>query len=355
MRNVPAFDALDDKKKERDGLREELGKLKRDLEHAQRENQRIRTMQASGRTVVFTDEDATLNLIKRYLGREEDASQPVQSQLLARAALDPLAILPFAGRPNPILLTQDDNDDTVEVKSHHPIPMSAKEELPFLQLFSPFSATAQLSTAPRTGDEVVSQQYNVNLTSRHEPGLFYARIEILTDPVDLRILSLKVPTLDPAARPELEPFLRKVCAGECNRSMQQNCGIATWAMAEWLRVAEHRARFWYQLQRELGSKEALQATTRNIRTRKQKRMRDEHEKESADGNQPVKKADMYALIGQQTLDIQIPTAARGDVSASVRLSWTIDFDWTAEAQSKVSATVNLPGKCEYDLICPMNF
>lgn len=342
MRNLPAFDPLSDKKRRRDGLQEELEKLRRDLGRAERENERIRVMQASGRTVTLGDEDATLDLIRRYLMSDEEATQPVESQVLAKAALDPLALLPFAGRPTPIVLNRDDGDEAT-VRSHHPVSMSAEEELPFLQLFSPFNISAHLSMLPSEGDGR-HQQHTINLTSRHVPGLFHARIEVVTDPMKLRVLSLKVPAIDPAARPELEPFVQKVCAGKCNRSMQANCGIITWAMAEWLRVAEHRALFWSQLQRELGSKTSLAAVARKARSRKHKRGRDEDGSTTGSGS-TITTAELFTLIGRQTLDIEVPSG-EGGRGAALRLSWKIDFDWTGEAQSKVSALTSLPGKCK---------
>lgn len=307
----------------------------------------MRIMQTSGRIVTLGDEDAILDLIRRHLLPDEISSQPAQSQLLAKAALDPLAFLPFAGRPAPIVIdrSNDDDDDAVKVKSHHPVLMSAEEELPFLQLFSPFNVSAHLSMLPAEGEDR-RQQHTINMTSRHVPGLFHARIEVVTDPVKLRILSLKVQALDPTARPELESFLEKVCSGKCNRSMQVNCGIVTWAMAEWLRVAEHRARFWSQLQRELGSKASLAAMTRNARSKKYRRGRDEDDP-WADGDSSIETADLFALIGRQTLDVDVPSQDGSDHVATVRLSWKIGFDWTGEAQSKVSALTSLPGKCKY--------
>lgn len=342
VRNVPAFDPLGDKKRRRDDLQAELEKLRRDLGQAERENERIRVMQASGRTVTLGDEDATLDLVKKYLMPEEDASQAVQSLLLAKAALDPLALLPFAGRPAPIVLNREEADNAGEIKSHHPVPMTAEEELPFLQLFSPFNVSAQLAMLPSEGDDR-RQQHTINLTSRHVPGLFHARIEAVTDPVKLRVLSLKVPALDPAARAELEPFVEKVCSGKCNRSMQANCGIITWAMGEWLRVAEHRARFWSQLQREFGSKESLAATSRDARARRHGRGRDDEEDP---GDSPLKTSDLFSLIGKQSLDVDVPVGEESGHRISARLSWKIEFDWTGEAQSKVSALTSLPGKCK---------
>jgi hypothetical protein len=350
VRKVPALDPLSDKKRTRDDLNNEISKLKRDLQHAERENERIRAMQSSGRTVALTDEDTTLRLIKRYLLLDEDVPKTTQSQLLAQAALDPLAILPFGGRPTPIVLEKDEGDDEpTNIKSHQPVPMSAEQQLPFLQLFSPFSATAHLSMLPRTQDQPLRQQFAIDLNSRHIPGLFSARLEVLTDPVDLRISSLKVAAMDPSASPELDHFVQKVISGNCNRSMQQNCGIVAWAMSEWLRVAEHRARFWFRLQQELGSKEALIETVRNARARKSRKGRHEQQERasSVDPTIAIKKADLFALISQQSLDLELPDPDDSETPASIRLSWNISFDWTGEAQSKVSALASLPGKCKF--------
>jgi hypothetical protein len=308
-------------------------------------------MQKSGRKVALADEDEIMNIVRRQLLPQDFDSQPTQTQMLAKAALDPMAIVPFGKPAASVIPAEREDDDVSDIKSHHPIPMTAEEELPFLQLFSPFHATSSLTVLPRTGDESLRQLFTIYLRSRLSPGLFSAKLEVTVDALKLSILSLNIAALEPAARPELGAFLDRVCRGECNRSMQRNVGVITWAMAEWLRVAEQRARFWARLHEETASKELLLDMSRSARSRRAKRGMNGQEKEAnAATAVPMKTHDLLRFMGQQSFDLQIPPAHGSGISSSLRLTWKIESDWTGEAQSKVAVMIGIPGKCEYN--CP---
>ncbi|PHH71079.1 hypothetical protein CDD80_5540 [Ophiocordyceps camponoti-rufipedis] len=64
-RLVAARNPDQDKLKERDELRAEIARLKSDLKLAGAENERLRLMQSSGRSVASTDENAYLDLLRR--------------------------------------------------------------------------------------------------------------------------------------------------------------------------------------------------------------------------------------------------------------------------------------------------
>lgn len=346
IRRLPAFDPNADKKKERDGLRAELTKLKKDLEVTTRQNERIRAMQRTGRMVPLEDEKEIMAIIQRYLIPGEVNPGPTQSHLLMRAALNPMAIVPFGKPAVSVLPSEEDEVDVSDIKSHHPISMTAKEELPFLQLFSPFSATSTLVVLPRVSDEPLKQIFNVQLRSRHCPGLFAAKIRATVDATSLSILSLDVIALEASAKHELGGFLEKICTGDCNRSMQRNVGIVTWAMGEWLRIAERRARLWVQLNEEFGTKDALVETSANARTRRAKRGKDDADDDREYETAPLQKSELLRYMGQQFFDVQIPSD-EGPKPSSARLSWKIEFDWSGEARSNVAVMTGVPGKCEY--------
>ncbi|KAL3956114.1 hypothetical protein ACCO45_008960 [Purpureocillium lilacinum] len=342
-RQVPVFDPLGNKKKERDALQAEISKLKQDLEAANRENERIRLMQASGRTVTATNEAGVLDLVQRSLMASENAPRPTAAQQLVQAALNPIGLLPF-GRSTPIASsTAEDDNELANIKSHHPIPLSADEELPYLELFSPFSITCTIAVLPPLPEHPLRQRRLMTLRSRDIPGMFTAKLEMVVNAMSLSILELAVVALEPSAKFELEPFVDKICSGKCNRTMQRNVGILSWAMGEWYRVAVQRAKFWCGLERRLGTKEKLLEAAAKRRERR-RRKDDEDENDGADTEPEVcELSDLVRHLGRQSYELSIPSLSSDDGS-SLRLEWRIGFDWTGEAQSKAAILVGVPGK-----------
>lgn len=346
IRGIPQNVSNAEKKKERDSLREEFARLRKDLETITRENERVRSMQSSGRTLSFLDDDTLLEIVKRQMLPDDPDLQPKQYQLLAHAALDPTLLMAYK-KPPKAMPTTDDDIDITKIKSHYPVPMSTAEELPYLQLFSPFNVVSSLAVLPEERGQPLRQRLSLNLRSRHQHGLFNAKVEAVIDTMKLSILSLDVPLLDPVAKPELGPFVESICHGDGNRSMQRNIGIVSWAMADWLRVAEQRAHFWSKLHKDTATKDVLAETNGNIRTRKSRRSKQDQADSDQDGGADSVKASKSTLLrfmGQQTLDISVPDES-GAIS-TLRLGWKIEFDWTGEAQSKLSATAGVPGKCK---------
>lgn len=356
VRKKRPFDVYAGQKKERDELMAELAQLKKDLQVVGEENKRIRIMQESGRSVASNNEKGVMDIVKRYLVPHEVNARP-KSQLLAVAALDPMAVLPSNGKPAAVPLEEEQEDDYSQIRSHHPVQMTAAEELPFLQVFTPFDVTSTLVTLPKESDKsALHQRFGITLRSRHAPGLFNARMDVEVEAMSLTITSLDVRSLEPAARPELASFLRRICEGDCNRSMQHNVGIASWAMAEWLRVAEERARFWVQLDRRTRSKKALRDVSSNARKGKRSRKVDGEGgagggANDSGGGGATTAAELMRFMGQQGLDVALPLA-KGKES-KLRLEWKIEFDWTGEAQSKLAVLAGVPGECEFTHYPPL--
>ncbi|KAL7783639.1 hypothetical protein V8C37DRAFT_396913 [Trichoderma ceciliae] len=349
-RQVPAFDPNGGKKKEIEALDEEIARLRQDLQVVSKENDRIRLMQSSGRILSFADEEEVFNVVRRHLIDSEANSPPPPSQQLLRAALNPMALLPF-GRTTPVVATADDEVNIADIKSHHPVKMTAEEELPYLQLFSPFDVTSTLAILHPDGDQPLRQRRIMTFRSKDTPGLFTSKVEMVVNAMNSSILELKVHSLEPAARAELGPFVTKICEGDCNRSMQRNIGILSWAMGEWYQAAVQRAYLWSKLDRELASKgEFLQAVA-EVRRKKPLRRAgeeleegEEEEDQSTPASSSLKKAALAHFMGQQAFEFNIPSKKRSDPTSSVRLEWKIDFDWIGEAQNKVTVMIGVPGK-----------
>lgn len=353
-RKPRAFDPDSAKKAERDALLSEMEKLKKDLETAQKENERIRLMQQSGRVLAPSNQEAVIDLIQRqHLESEADKDQSV-SQQLVRAVLNPTALLPFGKvtAPTPSVPIEDKQ---AEIKSHHPVALTAEEELPYLELFTPFSISSNIAVMPVEADQPLKQLHSITFRSREIAGIFTARMDMVVSATDLAILDLNVTGLEPASKPELGPFVEKICASDCNRSMQKNVGILTWAMAEWLRVAVDRAELWCQLENSLGSKDGVSESTSQMRARKSRRRKSDDEDEDSTFThvESVNKTDFIRYMGQQYFDISIPQNDTEDSGTVVRLKWATEFDWTGEAESKLAVLMGVPGKCEYTRPSPL--
>ncbi|UKZ76172.1 hypothetical protein TrVFT333_003868 [Trichoderma virens FT-333] len=346
-RQVGVFDPNRDKKREIEALDEEIAKLQRDLQIVSKENDRIRLMQSSGRILSFADEEEVFDVVRRHLIDSETKPPPPPSQQLLRAALNPTALLPF-GRPTPVVATTDDQINIADIKSHHPVRMTAEEELPYLQLFSPFEVTSTMAVMHADGDQPLRQRRVMTFRSKDAPGLFASKVEMVVNATNSSILELKVHSLEPAARAELGPFVTKVCEGDCNRSMQRNIGILSWAMGEWYQAAVQRAQLWSKLDQELASKgEFLQAVAEARRKKPLRRTAEEMEDDGEEQSTPApsfKKAALVHFMGQQAFEFNIPSKKRTDPTSSVRLEWRIDFDWIGEAQNKVTVMIGVPGK-----------
>lgn len=340
-RRTSVIDHDAEKKGERDALLKEIETLKKDLGSAERENERIRAMHQSGRELAPSDPDGIISLMTRQNTSLKSQPELTASQLLVKAAMNPIALLPF-GKPQPPLSVGLDEIDESVIKSHHPVQLTAEEELPYLELFNAFSVASSLSILPHKEDEPLRQLHSITLRSRDFPGFFTSRVNLLVNAIDLTILELDVVALEPAARGELAPFIEKICNDDCNRTMQRNVGIVSWAMGEWLRVAIDRAALWCRLGKILGSEDAVLEVAEKMRAKKSRKRKDD-EDDSPVADDGLSNADLMRYLGHQWFDVPIPN----EEGSSVRFEWKIGFDWTGEAQSQLGVLIGFPGKCEY--------
>ncbi|KAI1074767.1 hypothetical protein F5B20DRAFT_425897 [Whalleya microplaca] len=393
-RNIPEPDPLIDKKTLRDSLLSEVASLEADLKLATRENERIRQLQQTRRGVPVAtapeDEAGLLDLLRRHALPPEKEAAPDPTQDFLEAALNPIAFLPF-GKANPTLPSlfppQQENPDAADEDqpplSHHPIPMTAAEELPYLQVFTPLTFTSTISTLPRAADDSdaanpapLMQKHVISISSTTPPGLFAARIEMTVNSKTLSVADLHVPRqgLDPAAVGELAPFIEKLLVpggsgsgssggGSGNSALTRNISVITWAMGEWVRVATARARFWCALERELGSGDAVAACVRRMRRGAHHHRRrpgrrpatsDEEDGDSdEDGDEEAgkkkhrfTKADLFAHLGRTSLDLDLAGSDAYNTAETprVRVRWRIEFDWTGEARSRLGVLVGAPAR-----------
>ncbi|KAI2617857.1 hypothetical protein GGR54DRAFT_607207 [Hypoxylon sp. NC1633] len=371
-RNVEEPDPLAGKKALRDSLLSEIALLKSDLGVATRENDRLHQLQQAKRDSpvadVPEDEDGLLDLLRRHTlpPEKEVASDPTEDWL--EAALNPISLLPFS-KPNPSLSSlffpQQEKAEESEKPpiSHHPVSMTAGEELPYLQVFTPLTFTSTITIIPR--DNPVHRgplmQKHVISASSTPPGLFATKIEMTVNTKTLAVTELSVPRLEPSAVNELGPFVQSIVQGTGSSSLTRNVSVLTWAMGEWLCVATRRARFWCAIEKDLGSIEGLAECAKQMRigTRRKRGGRgrpaaaateDSEEDNDGDGDDGradklrFTKATLLPQLGRSSFDLQLYGDDPGDKTPSLRVQWRIEFDWTGEAQSKMGLLVKAPAK-----------
>ena len=367
IRGVEPHDPDRRKKKLRESLLAEVERLKRDLDVVTAENERIRQMRLTrGKPTPLPDESAIVDVLRRHAISQEDDAQDATADWL-QAAVNPMAFLPFSkpGTAIPSLPTGDPPAEEKPPISHHPVSMTAEEELPYLQTFTPLVFASAVTVLPQdTPDTPLLQKHSITASSSNPPGLFTAQVDMTVDTETLAITALSVPRLDPSAMAELNPFIESIVStAQPSSAMANNISVLAWAMSEWLRVALSRARFWLLLEKQLGSKEALLESVARVRTRKKRRRRrqdseldddddgdDGHtgrEGDSQDGDGDLaSRAELLPHMGRTSMDLDVPILGDDSATSGLRVQWRIEFDWTGEAQSRIGILLGVPGKCK---------
>lgn len=353
-----------EKAQKRDALLQEIAQLEADLELARREH-----INAAKGSPTSGDPDLLLDLLRRRLLPPPKEPEPDPSRRWVETAMDPFAILGFNGQPSVIPQAGSEEESQPPIISHHPIPMTASEELPYLQVFTPFSIVTHITTIPSPSNQNQNalQKYAIGIRSASPPGLFTTRIEMVVNTRNQAVASLAVPQLDPAAAPELRPFIDSITDTNApyHPGLTRNVNILCFAMGEWYRVALKRAKFWHALDREFGpeNKDGFANAVTAIRTRKKRKRRVREASESEVGmaedldgadslgsldGMMISKKELLPHMGRSTMDLQVPYLS-GDHDtemSEVRVTWGIQFDWAGVAKSKLGVEVGVPGKCK---------
>ncbi|KAL2279267.1 hypothetical protein FJTKL_13628 [Diaporthe vaccinii] len=354
---------LAEKQRERDALLREVAQLEADLELATRENQAAAQGVSS-----LADSSDVLDLFRRHLVPAPKDEEPDSTTAWLETAMNPIAMLGFNGSSSAFLpppIPQKEEESEPPPISHHPIPMSAAEELPYLQVFTPLTFTSKSTTisVPSDQGEPMLKKLSIRIGSATPPGLFVAGMEMTVNTRTLAVSSLAVPRLDPAAVRELQPFINRITSNQKppHSALTRNISVLAWAMSEWYRVALKRAKFWYLLEKQLGpeGKDGLSEVVKAMRTRKRRKRRARGEVDEVGGSfesadsaggsldgMLLSRADLLPHMGRSTMDLSIPCLADEGVgkSSELRVSWGIEFDWTGEARSKLGVEVGVPGK-----------
>ncbi|KAM7201533.1 hypothetical protein V8F20_004761 [Naviculisporaceae sp. PSN 640] len=396
MRGLPPDDPDAKKKQMRDWLLSRVKDLERDLEMATAENERIQKATVSkNRVSPPPNKQEIIDLLRRHVLPSKERAKyetknkaTVEPPAWLEAALNPIAFLPFGKHThqpiedpwaqmhsNDVLAT---GDKYPKPASHHPLSMTAMESLPYLQLFTPlqFSTVTYPLERQNRSDPIIMRHSTIVLPQGALMGLFTAKIVADVNTKTLAVVALSVDRLDPAAVSELTPFMKSICSLDkpTNSALTNNVSILGWAMAEWLRVAVRRAKFWKILDEELGGsdKDSLIKMVRSLRIGKGKRSgrkepslrrrrrqnddaddRDADDDHEADNTTDVqlgnaRASDLSGYMSQTVMDYTIPVlnpaAHDDDNKSTLRIHWRMEFDWTGEARSDISVVAGVPGK-----------
>ena len=336
------------KKRIRDELQKELELLEADIALANKENERLRLQQGSksAKPTKSSNLDELMALLLRSTAPEPPPKPKVPLSILKSttsflpfsAPLNPQVILPLLDKPPP---------------SHAPLDVS--DPLPHLQLFSPLTYTSTTTLLPSLPDSSdpddtltappIFQKYTI--TASHPSGLFFSRFSMTVLPYTPdtvpSIQEITIDALDSAAEPELGDFVRR-------QADLKAMPILGWAMGRWLEVARRRAAFWCAVQDEVGSKEKREKTIAKLsagkkgRGRKNAEMEDDEEgDEERDRGMKGKwsRRQLLQRMGRTSMEIEDEGS-----KVELRIEWTMEFDWTGEVESKLSAAARVPMGCK---------
>lgn len=286
-----------------------------------------------------------LPVVKRHphlLPQPEEDKDRTEGEFkaLLQGAMDPSAWLPFS---NTTHFTQTKEESPPPPTSHHPIQMTAAEELPYLQILTPFTVTS--TGAPLSESDMASntRRHTISLRATDYPPLFSAQLTLSVDLSDFSVSDLKVPRLDPNAEAELGPFIDDLLI-RTDRAIGRNVTLLCWAMGEWYRVAVRRAAFWRELHAEM---ESVMGENVELLWRRRGAMVAKGVEEGVDERLARVKGgtagELLPWMGRSAVTLPLGIAGEG---VMVRIRWGISFDWVGDAQSKVDVAVGVPGHCE---------
>ncbi|PQE27233.1 hypothetical protein CJF32_00000215 [Rutstroemia sp. NJR-2017a WRK4] len=315
-----------EKKKIRDDLLKELQQLQADVSLANKENERIRLQQEAQKSKPSRppNPEEILALLRRAVPTEKPESKPPPISALKATSL----FLPFSSRRKALQTPLPPLEKPLP--SH--LPVQLDDPLPYLQAFSPLTYKSTITLLPQSSPESTEDTsppptlQHHQISASHPSGLFAARLSMIVDTASLSISSLAIDRLDPNAEFELGPFVHG-CA-----TARKDIGTVCWAMARWTEVAVKRARFWCDVEGELGTRERRKEVLGRFRGRKRKRKIDEEEEAKG-----YKRRDLLTHMGRTGMDI------RGEGNIGVRVEWKIGLDWLGDVESCVDVDLDVPG------------
>ncbi|TID24991.1 hypothetical protein E6O75_ATG04196 [Venturia nashicola] len=213
------------------------------------------------------------------------------------------------------------SDQDKAIPSHLPVPQS--NPLPLLTLFTPLKFTSAINPPSKSGSRDEIQQIH-HITIKGPASLLSCELDltISSSPEENEtpsVGSLTLSNLSPWASAEVGPFLRK-------RAKEGDINTIGYALARHWDISMKRAQCWSRCCKEfrhlLALSKELQPTT------------EEEEASSLEIAKPSKR-DLLPHLGRQFLSFETK-------SVVLRIEWRLNFDWTGEVESIVSAKAAFP-------------
>ncbi|KAI9840292.1 MAG: hypothetical protein M1837_001779 [Sclerophora amabilis] len=374
---------LRQKRRIRDDLLLELAKLQQDVDRYEKAIEKSHQQQNEG-PLDPEDVDEIISLI----ALTDDAPAAPPGKPPRRKPFSITAFLPFSRRvttkPRPPSLPIP---NTATPASHDPIDLP--NPLPYLRMFTPLRFTSTVTILPqsvRNRSDDLHQTHTINISS--PSNLLLATLSLTHSTTSFVVTDLTITSLSPWAEPELGTWIRDRAKGD-SVAGKDIAGIC-WAIGRYWEAAEKRAQVWTQCEQEFS--DLLISDTSHFdhdlhssmprdsgmqkpstAKRKGRRRRQEDDSNGADDSidqyeqerdQPCQpNADVdnpEAQVQPHHSSISKPSHSRrvllthlgrsnltfhsSDKTQPVQLtiSWPITFDWTGEAQARVSATSSVP-------------
>ncbi|KAF1968811.1 hypothetical protein BU23DRAFT_601951 [Bimuria novae-zelandiae CBS 107.79] len=304
----PPDAATEEKKQEKARLTKELKALEKQVSRCVEE---IAKVQAQPATYVASPEERQslialiTELCKSDEESEEDKPQPISALLSS--------FLPFSTRRLPPPKPEGTHNPIASHKS-----LDLDDPLPYLQMFTSFKFSTR-SALPRGQNPLTSrrvhQKHVIDITGPQT--LLTASIAITIDTLTSTILDLKLVNLSHWADRELGAFIR---------AKGQDLGNACWAIGSYWELAKKRAEYWQRCE---------VAFAHLIPGRSHQHTENINVQSRAGSGKGFSRKDLNRHLGRDVLVLE-------DRHVVLRITWTIGFDWTGEAESEVRVVPAVP-------------
>ncbi|KAG9241576.1 hypothetical protein BJ878DRAFT_520021 [Calycina marina] len=320
------------KKEARDTLLRELQQIQQDISMANKENERLHSQRETRKSKPVDPID-TEQLVAMLL--RSTAPEPT-----ANTGSKPTSIFKSIGSFLPFSSRRKQRSAAALVKKHlsSHLPIAADEPLSYLQAFSPLVYTSKITISmPEQDYDISSQESEMAtvqhhaITTSHPSGLFHARLNMTVDSAVPSITTLEIMKLDFSAERELGTFVRRQCDPE--EPLHNSIGVVCWAMGRWVETSIKRAILWCNITHELGTAEARKKSLQTKKKRKHAKFVEEDEEDSE--SRIWTKKDLAPHMGRSAFELSTD-------EVEVRFEWTVEFDWSGEVESKISAIVRMP-------------
>ncbi|MCJ1476953.1 hypothetical protein MMC13_005623 [Lambiella insularis] len=254
------------------------------------------------------------------------------------------SFLPFTKPPVPA--PKETSAPTSPLPSHRPLQL--ENPLPYLRIFTPLTVSTVDTLVPSSGsDEPLQHHHDITLSSPY--NLFQLELRLSINPIDESVASLSVTALSLWAKPELGSWI-------CGQAAAGDISSIGWACGRYWEVARTRAQCWAHCHKRFGhlmsykSDSANATETRPTVAHNAKRVdkskldnlphpeqnsNDESDNDTDQAQKTSSPATLRAHLGKQSLLFS-------QAGVSLLVTWRIDFDWTGEVESHISACVSFP-------------